>query len=76
MNAKAFNLMSGKKQKLNHDEFRCECKGLDDWGSCKNDYMCNPRTCDCECKKSCKIDYYLDVKYCSSKKRLFRKSVN
>ena len=27
------------KQKLNHDEFRCECKELDDWGSCK-DIIC------------------------------------
>ena len=23
------------KQKRNHDEYRCECKKLNDWGSCK-----------------------------------------
>ena len=27
------------KQKWIHDKCRCECKELDDWGSCKNDYM-------------------------------------
>ena len=27
------------KQKWNHNECRCECKELDDWGSCKNDSM-------------------------------------
>ena len=35
------------KQKWNHNECRCECKELDDWGSCKNDYMWNPSTCVC-----------------------------
>ena len=35
------------KQKWNHDECRCECEKLDDWGSCKNDYMWNASTCDC-----------------------------
>ena len=41
---------------------RCECKELDDWGSCKNDYMWNPTTCDCEFNKAYKIDEYLDIK--------------
>ena len=34
------------KQKWNHDEYRCKCKELDGWGSCKNYYMWNPSTCD------------------------------
>ena len=37
---------------------RCESKELDDWGSCKNYYMWNPSTCDCDCNKACKIDEY------------------
>ena len=49
------------KQELNHDEYSCDCKELDQWGSCKNDYMQIPRTCDCKCNKACKIDEYLDV---------------
>ena len=36
------------KQKWNHNECRCECKELDDWRSCKDDYMWNSSTCDCE----------------------------
>ena len=31
--------------------------------SCKSDYMWNPRTCDCERKKACKIDKFLDIKF-------------
>ena len=31
--------------------------------------MWNPSPCDCDCKKPCKIDEYLDIKNCSSKKR-------
>ena len=27
------------KQKWNHSEWRCECKEVDNWGSCKKDYM-------------------------------------
>ena len=27
------------KQKWNHNECKCECKKLDDWSSCKDDYM-------------------------------------
>ena len=37
----------------NDNECRCECKELADWGSCKNDYLWNPSTCDCE---------YFDIK--------------
>ena len=33
------------KQKWNHDECQCECKELDDWSSCKNDYVWNSSTC-------------------------------
>ena len=42
-------------QKWNHDECQCECKELDDWASCQNDYMRNLSTCDCEYNKGCKI---------------------
>ena len=42
-------------QKLNHDESRCECKKIDSWSSCKDGYMWNPSTCDCECNKACKL---------------------
>ena len=32
-------ILCNSKQKWIHDKCRCECKELDDWGSCKNDYM-------------------------------------
>ena len=60
------------KQKRNHGECWCECKELDDWGSCK-EYMWNPSTYDCESHKACTIDEYLDIKICSCKKCLFGK---
>ena len=41
------------KQKWNHDKCRYECVKLDDWGSCKNVYIWNPSTCDCN--KACKL---------------------
>ena len=63
------------KQKWNHAECRCECKELDNWGSCKDDYMCNPNTYDCEYNKACKINEYLDIRNCSYEKRLFGKLV-
>ena len=50
------------KLKWNIDEYQCECKKLDDWSYCKNDYMWNPSVCDCECNNACKIDEYLDIK--------------
>ena len=56
------------KRKWNHDQCRCECKELDDWDSCKDDYMWNSSTCNYECNKVYKIDKYLDIKNCSSKK--------
>ena len=52
-------------QKWNHNEFRCECKYLEGWGYCKNDYMWNPSKCNCECYKVCKIDEHLDIKNCT-----------
>ena len=65
------------KRKWNHDECWCEFRKLDEWGSCKTDYVWNPSTCDCECNKACKSDEYLDTKKCSCKKRLFDKiSIN
>ena len=42
-------------------------KELDDLGFCKNDYVWNPSTCDCECNKACKIDKYLDFENCLCK---------
>ena len=57
------------KQKWDHNEYWCECKELDDWGSCKNDYMWNPSMCDCEYNKACKSDEYLDIKNYSWEKR-------
>ena len=63
------------KQKWNRYQCRCECKGLDDWGSCEKDYMWNPSTCDCQCNKACKIGEYLDTKICFCEKRLIRKLV-
>ena len=50
------------KQKWNRDECWCEYRELYDWSSCKDDYLWNPRTCDYECNKACKIDANLDIK--------------
>ena len=33
------------KQKWNDNEGKCECKELDDWGSCEKGYMWKPNTC-------------------------------
>ena len=63
------------KAKWNHGECRCECKELDDWSFCKNDYMWNPSMCDCECNKICKIDEYLDIKNYSCEKYLIGKLI-
>ena len=52
------------KQKWNHNECRCECKELDDWGTCKNGYTWKRSICDCECNKAWKSDEYLDIKSC------------
>ena len=60
-------------KKKNHDECRCECKELNDWGTCKNKYVWNPKKYNCKCNKACKIDEYLDIKVCSREKRLFCK---
>ena len=35
---------------------------------CKGDYILNPCTCNCECKKACKIGEYLNIKSCLCKK--------
>ena len=69
LNLKVFNLMSVVSE-------TCECKcRLNYWGSFKNDFMWNPRTCNCECNKACKTDEYSDVKNCSCEKRLIGKLV-
>lgn len=49
-------------------------KNQDDGGFCKNDYVWNRSTCDCECNRSCKVDKYLDIENCSLKRSLFGKS--
>ena len=46
----------------------CEFKELDDWSSCKNDYMWRHSTCSFECNKACKIGEYLNIKNCSYEK--------
>ena len=43
-------------------------KELDDWSSCKDDHMGNPSTCDSVCNKACKINGYLVIKNCSTRK--------
>ena len=63
------------KQKWNHDEYRCECKELDEWSSCKKDCIWNPSTCDCGYNKAYKTDEYLDTKNYSWEKRLVSKLV-
>ena len=51
----------------------CECKELNDSGSCINDYIWNSRTWDFGCNKSCKTDEYSNTKTHSCKKRLIAK---
>ena len=63
-------LNESAKQKQNHDECQSECKELDDWSSCKDDYMCHLGTCGCECNKTCKTEEYLDIKNCSTEASL------
>ena len=74
---KSFDSKNGRKKikKRNYDEYQCECKELDDWGSCGKDYMWNPSTCDCKCNEACKIDEYLDTKNCACKNCLIGKLV-
>ena len=55
------------------NEFRR--KKLYDWSFCKDYYMWNFSTYDCECNKASKIDKYLDIKDCSWKKRVSGKSL-
>ena len=69
LNKTVFN----SKQKWNLDECHCVCKELADWSSCKDDYISNPSTCDCECNKACKIDKYLDARNRSRKNHWFYK---
>ena len=38
-----------------------------DWSSCKNGYMWNPSTRDCECDKTCGIGEHLDINDCICK---------
>ena len=43
--------------------FGVSVKKIDDWYSCRNDFIWNPSTCDCACNNTCKIDEYLDIKH-------------
>ena len=61
------------KQKWDHDDCQCECKELDDWGSCEKRYLWNPSTCGCDSNKVSKIDENVDTKNCSCEKRLIVK---
>ena len=63
-------------QQRNHDECWCECKELNDCGSCINDYIWNPCTCYCECNKASKIDEHSDIKNCYCERSLFIKLVS
>ena len=54
-------IVCNSNQNWNHDEYWCECKELDDWNSCKDDYMWNPSICHSDFCKACKIDKYLDI---------------
>ena len=63
--------MYNSKQKWNHEKCWCDCKYLEDWGSCKNDYMWNSGTCDCKSNKVCKSDEYLDIENCLCKKYIW-----
>ena len=56
------------KNGVMNNEYRYECKELNDWSSWKHGYMWNPGTCDCECNKVCKVDQYLHMKNCSWEK--------
>ena len=62
-------------EKWNHDECWYDCKELNGRGSCINDNIWKPSTCDCECKKAYKVDEYLNIENCSCGKRLFDKLI-
>ena len=47
---------------------RCDCKELDNYSSCNNDYLWSPSTCECECQKKYANEEYLDIKICSCEK--------
>ena len=57
----------------NHNKCLCECKELNDWGFCKNDFMWNLNKCDCN--KSSEIDEFLEIKTCSCEKYLIGKLI-
>ena len=63
------------KQKQNHNECQYKHEELDDWNSCRDEYMWNSGMWDCECNKARRINEYLDIKYFSCVKRLFGKLV-
>ena len=44
-------------------------------GVCDKGFNWNPRSCECECNKSCDVGKYLDYKNFKSRKRLVDKLV-
>ena len=59
------------RQEWNENKCRCECK--EDLVSklvCDKWYMCNPRTCSCECDKYCETGQYLDYNNCVCRKKI------
>ena len=47
------------------DECKCECKELDNWGPCKDNYVWNPSRCEFQRNKVSKTDKYSDIKNCT-----------
>ena len=62
-------------QKSNHNECCCDCKELNDCGSCVDAYIWNRNTCDCDCNMTCKFDEYINLKNFSCEKFLLDKLV-
>ena len=40
---------------------KVECKELNDWSSCEDDYMQNSSMCDWEWNKACKIGEFRSI---------------
>ena len=48
-------IVCNSKHKQKYYKYWCECKELDEWSSCKDEYLLSPSLCDCECNKACKL---------------------
>ena len=53
-------VVCNKKQRLNKNKCRCECKELIDKGIRYKGFNWNPSICECQCDKTCDISEYLD----------------